>query len=181
MLSYAKWKVRPNRTEETFEQWVTNRFGGRLFWHFFKSYTEKVWGIPCNEIRADWAAQRIKNLSLRKAIWNAMIGSNDTHQPDREVRLSAARPGHDVGSLPRPGRGKGRRSPDGAEGPPDLPRRQQASAPSRSRMPTARAYDFSADEFISSMPISAAGRKHGSAGARPRASKPRNSSATATS
>ena len=78
LLSYAKWQVRPNKQESTFEQWVTNRFGGRLFWHFFKSYTEKVWGIPCNEIRADWAAQRIKNLSLRKAVWNAISGSNDT-------------------------------------------------------------------------------------------------------
>jgi protoporphyrinogen oxidase len=78
LLSYAKWQVRPSQDESTFDQWVTNRFGGRLFWHFFKSYTEKVWGIPCNEIRADWAAQRIKNLSLRKAIWNAISGSNDT-------------------------------------------------------------------------------------------------------
>lgn len=78
LLSYAKWRLRPSQEETTFEQWVTNRFGGRLFWHFFKSYTEKVWGIPCNEIRADWAAQRIKNLSLRKAVWNAVSGSNDT-------------------------------------------------------------------------------------------------------
>ena len=64
MLSYLKWQVRPHPEEENFEQWVTNRFGGRLFWHFFKTYTEKVWGIPCNEIRADWAAQRIQKLSL---------------------------------------------------------------------------------------------------------------------
>jgi protoporphyrinogen oxidase len=78
LLSYAKWQVRPSKQESTFDQWVTNRFGGRLFWHFFKSYTEKVWGIPCNEIRADWAAQRIKNLSLKKAVWNAISGSNDT-------------------------------------------------------------------------------------------------------
>ena len=78
LLSYAKWQVRPSRDDSTFDRWVTNRFGGRLFWHFFKSYTEKVWGIPCNEIRADWAAQRIKNLSLRKAVWNAISGSNDT-------------------------------------------------------------------------------------------------------
>src|SRR5438067_3000820 len=78
LLSYAKWQVRPSQDESTFDQWVTNRFGGRLFWHFFKSYTEKVWGIPCNEIRTDWAAQRIKNLSLRKAIWNAISGANDT-------------------------------------------------------------------------------------------------------
>ena len=78
ILSYLKWQVRPHADEENFEQWVTNRFGGRLFWHFFKTYTEKVWGIPCTTIRADWAAQRIKNLSLRKAVWNAMTGANDT-------------------------------------------------------------------------------------------------------
>lgn len=78
MLSYLKWKVYPHAAEDNFEQWVTNRFGGRLFWHFFKSYTEKVWGMPCTELQADWAAQRIKNLSLRKAIINALTGQNDT-------------------------------------------------------------------------------------------------------
>ena len=78
MLSYLKWRFRPHVEEDNFEQWVTNRFGGRLFLHFFKTYTEKVWGIPCTEIKADWAAQRIKNLSLRKAVWNAISGSNDT-------------------------------------------------------------------------------------------------------
>ncbi len=78
LLSYLKWKARPHSEEENFEQWVTNRFGGRLFWHFFKTYTEKVWGVPCTEIKADWAAQRIKNLSLRKAVVNAVTGANDT-------------------------------------------------------------------------------------------------------
>lgn len=78
MLSYAKWQVWPYRSEENLEQWVVNRFGGRLYWHFFKTYTEKVWGIPCTEITADWAAQRIKNLSLFKAVWNAVSGANDT-------------------------------------------------------------------------------------------------------
>ncbi len=78
MLSYMKWKVYPHDDEGNFEQWVTNRFGGRLFWHFFKTYTEKVWGMPCTEIQADWAAQRIKNLSLRKAVLNALTGANDT-------------------------------------------------------------------------------------------------------
>ena len=78
LLSYLKWRFRPHIEETNFEQWVTNRFGGRLFWHFFKSYTEKVWGLPCTEIQADWAAQRIKNLSLRKAVWNAITGQNDT-------------------------------------------------------------------------------------------------------
>ena len=78
MISYMKWRVRPKRTEDTFEEWVINRFGGRLYMHFFQSYTEKVWGISPREIRADWAAQRIKNLSLPKAIWNALTGANDT-------------------------------------------------------------------------------------------------------
>ena len=58
----------PYRQEDTFEQWVTNRFGRRLFQTFFKTYTEKVWGIPCSEIHAEWAAQRIKDLSLRAVL-----------------------------------------------------------------------------------------------------------------
>ncbi len=78
MVSLLRYKIFPHRTEETFEHWVVNRFGYRLYAHFFKSYTEKVWGVPCSEIRADWAAQRIKNLSLFKAVWNAFTGSNDT-------------------------------------------------------------------------------------------------------
>jgi protoporphyrinogen oxidase len=78
MLSYIKWKVRPHKQEDTFEQWVMNRFGGRLYMHFFASYTEKVWGISPRDIQAEWAAQRIKSLSLSKAVINALWGSNDT-------------------------------------------------------------------------------------------------------
>jgi len=71
-LSYLKWRMRPHPVEENFQQWVMNRFGGRLFQHFFRTYTEKVWGIPCTEIRADWAEQRIKNLSLKEAVLSAL-------------------------------------------------------------------------------------------------------------
>jgi protoporphyrinogen oxidase len=71
LLSYAKAKVFPIKPEKSLEDWVTNRFGSKLYRIFFKTYTEKVWGIPCNEISADWAAQRIKGLSLVKAIRNA--------------------------------------------------------------------------------------------------------------
>lgn len=74
-LSYTKARMFPQADESNFEQWVVNRFGERLYEIFFKTYTEKVWGIPCNEISADWAAQRIKNLSLREAIKNALFGS----------------------------------------------------------------------------------------------------------
>ncbi|MCL4864777.1 MAG: NAD(P)/FAD-dependent oxidoreductase [Gemmatimonadales bacterium] len=71
VLSYLKAHLRPSLVEDNFEQWVTNRFGKRLYEIFFKTYTEKVWGIPCTEIRAEWAAQRIQGLSLAKAILNA--------------------------------------------------------------------------------------------------------------
>jgi protoporphyrinogen oxidase len=70
-LSYLKWHFRPYPVEETFEQWVTNRFGRRLYEIFFRTYTEKVWGISCKEIRAEWAAQRIHGLSLYRALLNA--------------------------------------------------------------------------------------------------------------
>ncbi len=73
VLSYLKVKVRPAPEEKSFRDWVTNRFGARLFNIFFKTYTEKVWGMPCEEISADWAAQRIKGLSLFKAVWNALM------------------------------------------------------------------------------------------------------------
>lgn len=77
-LSYAKAKLFPHQQETNFEQWVSNRFGQRLYEIFFKSYTEKVWGIPCAEISAEWAVQRIKNLSLHEALRNALFGSGQT-------------------------------------------------------------------------------------------------------
>jgi len=73
VLSYLKAKQFPVKNPENFEDWVTNQFGKRLFNIFFKTYTEKVWGIPCNQISADWAAQRIKGLSLSSAIKNAVF------------------------------------------------------------------------------------------------------------
>jgi protoporphyrinogen oxidase len=68
VLSYLQARLRPNPIEENFEQWVSNRFGQRLYQIFFKTYTEKVWGVPCTEIRAEWAAQRIQGLSLARAL-----------------------------------------------------------------------------------------------------------------
>ncbi len=93
MWSYFKAKVSPNPVEENFEQWVSNRFGKRLYETFFKTYTEKVWGIPCTEIRADWAAQRIKGLSLKTAITNALFGSNDTKTLIKEFNYPVYGPG----------------------------------------------------------------------------------------
>lgn len=73
VLSYLKAKVFPVKNPTNFEDWITNQFGKRLFNIFFKTYTEKVWGIPCNQISADWAAQRIKGLSLSSAVWNSLF------------------------------------------------------------------------------------------------------------
>ncbi|OLE28625.1 MAG: FAD-dependent oxidoreductase [Actinobacteria bacterium 13_1_20CM_3_71_11] len=72
VASYGWAQVRPPADQSHFEGWVTARFGKRLYSIFFKTYTEKVWGMPASAIQADWAAQRIKNLSLSKAILNAL-------------------------------------------------------------------------------------------------------------
>jgi protoporphyrinogen oxidase len=71
--SYLAAQLSPIAPEESFEDWVTNRFGDRLYRTFFKTYTEKVWGIPCSVIRADWAAQRIQGLSLARAIGHQVL------------------------------------------------------------------------------------------------------------
>lgn len=77
LLSYLRARAFPSQSEQTFEQWVTNRFGKRLYTIFFKSYTEKVWGISCDEITAEWASQRIKGLSLSVVLKD--IFSSQTH------------------------------------------------------------------------------------------------------
>ncbi len=73
LASYARARLAPIRPERSFEDWVVNRFGRLLFEIFFKTYTEKVWGMPTSEISADWAAQRIKGLSLIGAALNALM------------------------------------------------------------------------------------------------------------
>jgi protoporphyrinogen oxidase len=87
-LSYMSSAMRPIRPEKTLEDFLINRFGRHLYGTFFKSYTEKVWGVPCDQISAEWGAQRIKGLSLRKALAHhlkkifgkrsAEIGQKDT-------------------------------------------------------------------------------------------------------
>lgn len=73
MVSFLHTQLFPIADESTFDAWVSNRFGRRLFEIFFKTYTEKVWGMPCSEINAAWAAQRIKNLNLVTALKNAFV------------------------------------------------------------------------------------------------------------
>jgi protoporphyrinogen oxidase len=72
MASYAKARLFPKKAVVSFEDWVVNQFGWTLYSIFFKTYTEKVWGMPCNEMSADWAAQRIKGLSLGAAVLDGL-------------------------------------------------------------------------------------------------------------
>lgn len=81
VLSYAWARLQPVKPERSFEDWVSNRFGRRLFKMFFKTYTEKVWGVSTQELSAHWAAQRIKGLSLSKAIINAFKGKSPAEGP----------------------------------------------------------------------------------------------------
>jgi protoporphyrinogen oxidase len=71
-LSYSHARLIPRKPEHTLEDFFINRFGDRLYRTFFKDYTEKVWGVPCEEISAEWGAQRIKGLSITKAVTNAV-------------------------------------------------------------------------------------------------------------
>ena len=76
VASYIESKLFPPKEIRSFEDWVCKNFGKRLYSIFFKTYTEKVWGMSCDEISADWASQRIKGLSLSKAIINSLISPN---------------------------------------------------------------------------------------------------------
>lgn len=73
VLSYLSVRIRPPKDQTTLEGWIVSRFGWRLYRHFFKSYNEKLWGVPVNKLPADFAAQRIKNLSLSTAVMNALM------------------------------------------------------------------------------------------------------------
>ncbi len=92
-LSYMASAMRPIRPEKTLEDFLINRFGRHLYETFFKSYTEKVWGVPCDQISAEWGAQRIKGLSLRKALahhFKKLMGggrSTEIGQKDTETSL----------------------------------------------------------------------------------------------
>ncbi|KKQ33597.1 MAG: Amine oxidase [candidate division TM6 bacterium GW2011_GWF2_37_49] len=98
VCSYFRYKIFPKKVA-SYEDWLTNRFGKRLFEIFFKSYTEKLWGIPCSQISADWAAQRIKNFSLGKAIFFAFFGKMFKKYTPRTILNEFYYPIHGSGSL----------------------------------------------------------------------------------
>ncbi len=89
MISFAKAQMFPRKQVKSFEDWTTNQFGFKLYSIFFKTYTEKVWGMPCDEMSADWAAQRIKGLSLWGAVTDGLkrsLGLNKRPNDGQEVK-----------------------------------------------------------------------------------------------
>jgi len=89
MASYLQYKLFPIKDVKSFEDWTTNQFGKKLYSIFFKTYTEKVWGMPCDEMSADWAAQRIKGLSLWGAVTDGLkrsLGLNKKPNDGQEVK-----------------------------------------------------------------------------------------------
>lgn len=97
LLSYLKAKLKarlqPGLEPKNFEEWVSDRFGRRLYRIFFKTYTEKVWGIPCTHICADWAAQRIQGMSLKRAVINAVFGNQNAKSLIKEFEYPRLGPG----------------------------------------------------------------------------------------
>jgi protoporphyrinogen oxidase len=85
VLSYLWANLAPVHPETNFSAWVSNRFGRRLFEIFFEAYTEKVWGIPCDQISADWAAQRIQDLSLHSLIADA-VRPRRHHDKQKQIK-----------------------------------------------------------------------------------------------
>ena len=86
LLSYFAARFKPIQPEVSFADWVSNRFGRRLFELFFRTYTEKVWGIPCDQIGAEWASQRIKGLSLSSAIKNAFLPKRHANSSGKVIK-----------------------------------------------------------------------------------------------
>lgn len=106
LISFLWVRLFPRKPEKSLEDFIINKFGRQLYLLFFKDYTEKVWGVPCHEISAEWGAQRIKGVSLSKAIGQAIKslrkkGDTDFHQKDKETSLieQFLYPKHGPGSL----------------------------------------------------------------------------------
>jgi protoporphyrinogen oxidase len=97
LFSYLKQTIFPFKNPKTFEEWVVNKFGRKLFNIFFKNYTEKLWGIPCANIDADWAAQRIKQFSLMEAMKSAVFGGSKTKH--KTLVEEFAYPKHGTGTI----------------------------------------------------------------------------------
>ena len=120
-LSFLWVRLRPPKDRTTLEGYIVRNYGWRLYRHFFKTYNEKVWGVPASEISADWGAQRIKGMSLWSAVWEPVRSSLAGARRSRAKQVTSLieefhypkfGPGHDVGAMRRAGRGPRGRDQD---------------------------------------------------------------------
>lgn len=157
LLSYLKAKLKgklqPDLKLETFEDWVSDRFGRQLYRTFFQTYTEKVWGIPCNKIQADWAAQRIQGMSLKRAVINALFGSQNAKSLIKEFDYPILGPGMMWERCQEILESKG--SPVHLETSVTCIKRQGKRITSVTVRQGDRTFELKGDHFISTLPITA--------------------------
>lgn len=155
LLSYLKARISPYPEERSFEEWVTNRFGRVLYKTFFKTYTEKVWGIPCSQIEAEWAAQRIKGLSLSSAVKNALFRDRANRIKTLIPRFHYPRegPGMLYQRLADMIREKGGRIEYNAEATEIHHQQDRVTRVSVFNPKTAQTHQVEGDFFLSSMPL----------------------------
>jgi len=96
MASYLRARVTPEQEDGSLEAWVSRRFGRVLFETFFKSYTEKLWGVSCRELDADWAAQRIQGLTLWGAVKSALVGNRGNEHKTLVDEFAYPAPGNQL-------------------------------------------------------------------------------------
>ncbi len=149
VASYLWVRIHPPKDKSTLEGFVASRFGWRLYRHFFKTQSEKVWGVPCTEIQADWGAQRIKNLSLFRAVWEALKPKRIRRTKDKSKQVTSLieefnYPKYGPGMMwerchrARHGaRDQGRLQLDGEQDPPRATGEQSPSPPRRTASPLA--------------------------------------------
>ena len=168
-LSFLWVRVRPPKDQTTLEGYVVANYGWRLYGHFFKAYSTKVWAVPPSEISAEWGAQRIKGMTLWSAVWEPVPGplrrqagqEPAGHQPHRGVPVPEARARDDVGALPR--RSSRPRAPRWCS---TRRSRKITHADGRATAVVAGGSTYDADHVISSMPFNGLLKRHGPAGAR---------------
>ncbi len=159
LASYAatriRERVRGDEEVRTFEEWVTRAFGQRLYQIFFKSYTEKVWGTPCSQISADWAAQRIRRLTLGGALKEAVVRSSEHRTLTRTFLYPRLGPGQMWEALAERVRENGGEIRTGMEVVEILRQGDQLTGVTvRSADPAAPLASIGANHFVSTMPLS---------------------------
>jgi len=151
VASYARARMQPNRPLVTLEDWFTRHFGARLYRRFFATYTEKVWGRPCGELSAEWAAQRVQGLSLRAVVRDAFKGGTKRSGEFRSLTRTFQYPRRGPGMLWRRVREKAEAA--GSRVILNAKVDRIDWCPGKLEAVHARGVEYRGDHFVSSMPV----------------------------